>query len=264
MERLGRVHRVLADHRIDDQIDLMRLNRTVDRFKLCHQLVVDVKPPGRIEDQHIDLGLASLGKGALTHANRDTRHLAVLGALVRLGVEMNLDVSLALLIDLLGNNAQLLDRSGALQVGGGNHDTAPAPLEIRGEFAAGRRLARTLQTAHHHNGGRRLDEHDWIGRRAIRRGHQRRQPLMNDADHLLARLEALGDLAPHGLLGDVVTESRDDRKMNIRFQQGGAHLAHGLRDIVVGDPPAPRKVAEGCVEPVRECFEHSSFLRSRT
>ena len=58
VERLGAVDGVLAGHAVDDQVHLLRLDPAVDLLELLHQLVVDVQPAGRVENDH-DVGARS-------------------------------------------------------------------------------------------------------------------------------------------------------------------------------------------------------------
>ena len=52
-ERLGRGHRVLADHRVDDEQGLVRLHGVADVGGLLHQLGVDAEPAGGVDDHDV-------------------------------------------------------------------------------------------------------------------------------------------------------------------------------------------------------------------
>jgi len=54
-------------------------------------------------------------------------------------------------------------------------------------------------------------------------------------------MEALYDLGAEGRLRNVLAELLDDTVVNVGFQQGLAHLAHGIRDIRLGNPPPAGK-----------------------
>ena len=236
----------------------MRRDRPVDRVKLGHQFIVDVQPSGGIEDQCIDIGLAGLGQGPPADADRHARRLAVLRALVRLGIEENLRLAGALTIDLPGHDAQLLDRSRPLEVRRRDHDASAALLQISGKFRARGCLARALQAACHHDRGRRLHQQDVT----VHRAHHVDEPLVNDADHFLARPQTLGDGSPDRVLHHLIAELVDDLQMHIRLKQRRAHLAHRLADVLLADSSAPREVAEGGVESLGKRLEHWNPLQA--
>ncbi len=52
-ERLGGVDRVLADHRVDDEQDLVRADRVADVRGLLHQLLVDAEAAGGVDDHDV-------------------------------------------------------------------------------------------------------------------------------------------------------------------------------------------------------------------
>ncbi len=64
--------------------------------------------------------------------------------------------------------------------------------------------------------------------------HQGNQLLVDDLDHLLGRGQALHDLLTHGALGDLCAEVLGNLVVDIGFQQGHAHLAHGGLDVGLG------------------------------
>ena len=56
-EGLGGVDRVLADHRVDDEEDLVGADRVADVRGLLHQLLVDAEAAGGVDDHDVvDLG----------------------------------------------------------------------------------------------------------------------------------------------------------------------------------------------------------------
>jgi hypothetical protein len=104
--------------------------------------------------------------------------------------------------------------------------------ELR-QLAAGRRLSRALEPAHHDDSGRRLDQ---INPR-VHRPHQIDQLIVNDLHHELARLKAADHLLPQRLLLHAVGEVFDHLEVDIRFQQGRANVAHRLAHVLLTDPP---------------------------
>ena len=61
------LHRVLAGHRVEHEQDVRRPRRLADRGELVHQLLVDVQPAGRVEDD----GVEAVGVGRFDPAPRD-------------------------------------------------------------------------------------------------------------------------------------------------------------------------------------------------
>ena len=252
MEGPGGVDGVLAHHGIDDQVDLVGVDRAVDRLQLLHERIVDMEATRGVQDEHVDLlGLRGLQRAA-AQPDRDAGGPAVLGALVRLGVEHHLRLASAFAPDLVGHDPQLLDRRGTLKVGGRHHHALAPALEVRGELAAGGRLAGALQTAHHHDGRCRLDEHDV----ALHRPHQLDEAVVDDTDHLLTGLEAPGDVAPDRLGHDLVAEVVDDVQVDVRLQKRGADLGHRFANVVLADPPAAREPLDSVPELLGERLEH--------
>jgi len=82
--------------------------------------------------------------------------------------------------------------------------------------------------------------------------HQLDEPIVDDADHLLARLEALGHLPAEGVVDDLVAEGRDHVEVHIGLEQGRAHVAHRVADVVFRDPAAAGELAEGVAQALGE------------
>ncbi len=64
--------------------------------------------------------------------------------------------------------------------------------------------------------------------------HQGNEFLVDDLDHLLGGGQALHDLLTHGALRDLGTEILGNLVVDIGFQQGHPHLAHGGFDVGLG------------------------------
>ena len=60
VERLRDGHGLLARHRVEHEQDVRRLRGVPDSGELLHQLLVDVEPPGRVEDDHVLALIAGL------------------------------------------------------------------------------------------------------------------------------------------------------------------------------------------------------------
>ena len=101
VEVLRRLDRVLTDHGVDDQIDVLGRDRALDGSELLHQLVIDGESSGGVVDD--DVALESLGLGLGGGADVDRRLV---------GDVENRDV------DLLGQHPELLHSGRSLHVGG--------------------------------------------------------------------------------------------------------------------------------------------------
>ena len=111
-ERVRSVDCVLADHGVDDEEDLVRMNGITDVNSLLHHFGVDAEPAGGVDDDHVIEATFSLGNRGAGNRNRVTAHLidvAPRRGVARLG---RIDVNAGSLADYL----QLIDRIGSLQV----------------------------------------------------------------------------------------------------------------------------------------------------
>ena len=187
VKRLGRVDRVLPGHRVTDQQHLVGADRAIDLPEFFHQRFVDVQPAGGVENDDVNLPrLAGLGDTILADLDRVRRD--------PLGVDRH--------PQLLADDRELLDRGGALQVGGDQHGTPPLGLDEAGQLAAGCGLATPLQAAHHQDRDFALLETN----RVIHRAHERDEFSVDDTDKLLERLQGFQDLGPDGGAAHTVAE----------------------------------------------------------
>ena len=108
--------------------------------ELFHQVLVDVQPPGGVEDHYVLAGGLRCLDPVLDDLDR------ILGVLA---VDGNLDLTTELL--------ELVDRGGALQVGGDERRLLARFPEQQRELRRRRRLARALE-ADHQDHRRRLPE----------------------------------------------------------------------------------------------------------
>ena len=155
-------------------------------------------------------------------------------------------------LDLAAELLQLVDGGRALQVGRDQGGMLARLAQPEGELGGGGRLAGALEAREQDHGGRTSGE----GEIGAPGAHEGRELLVHDLDHLLAGREALQDVLadrPRLHRGDEVL---DDREVDVRFEQGEAHLAHGPRDGLLVELLATPKVAECRLELVGEGVEH--------
>ena len=235
-ERLGHVDRVLAGHRVEHEQRVGGLDRVAHAHELVHQLGVDVQAAGGVDDHDVAPLLARLPH-------------APLGDVDRVGVG-------ALLVDrhagLRADGLQLVDGRRAVDVAGHQRRLLALLGQQPRELARRRRLARALQAAHEDHRGRLRRELELRGALA----HQRGQLLQHDLHDLLARREALQDVRAARALAHRGHEVLDDAEVDVGLEQREADLAHGARDVVLGQAPAAAQVAERRGQPVGEGVEH--------
>ena len=229
-ERFGDTDGVLAGHRVDDQQHVMRLRPLADLGQLVHQVRVDVEAPGGIDDQHVAVLFAS----AIERPRGDLDRVGVGPLLVDGGAGG------------LADGDQLIDRSGAVDVAGSKGDVLARIAEVAGELGAGGRLARSLQAGHQDHGRAAGSERQVAPSAA----HQPGQLLVDDLDHLLARVEALQHLGAETALLQRLGEGFDDLEVDVGLEQGEADLAHRRIDVALVQLAARANVGERRLETI--------------
>ena len=64
------------------------------------------------------------------------------------------------------------------------------------------------------------------------------------------------DVLPDGALAHGGDEVLGDLEVDVGLEQRAAHLAHGLVDVLLGQPPLAPEPGERFVQAVGQCFEH--------
>ena len=132
----GGLHRVLADHRVADEEDVLGRDRLLDLLELGHELLVDREPAGGVEDRRRRLlPLRGLERAAAHLGRRDARLVEHRDA------------------ELLAEHLELLDGGGPVDVGGDEERLLALLEEQVRELAGGGRLTGALE-ADHHDAGR--------------------------------------------------------------------------------------------------------------
>ncbi len=217
---------------------LCGLTRAADARYLVHQLLVDVEPPGSVDDEHV----AALGARPLHPVLGDVDRVGV-GALVVYGHA-----------ELVTQSLDLIDGCRAIDVAG-DHGRALAlrKQELR-QLAAGGGLARALETHHHDHRGRARRE----GQLGGSRPHDGGQLFIDDLDELLDRGEALQDLRPQCPLLHPVDELLDHLVVDVGFEQGETYLAGRPLDVLLCELALALQAVQGTLQFVRKGFEHVS------
>ncbi|OIQ83357.1 hypothetical protein GALL_348340 [mine drainage metagenome] len=131
---------------------------------------------------------------------------------------------------LSGERLQLLDGGGAIDVGADQQHLLLLFLEQARQLGGGGGLARALQAGHQDDRRRYRRQIEGGGAAA----HQSGQFLMHHLNDRLARRQALQHLTALGALLDVVDEVLDHGQGDVGLQQGHAHFAHRVLDVLFG------------------------------
>ena len=86
---------------------------------------------------------------------------------------------------------------------------------------------------------------------------------MDDLDHLLGRAHALEDGLPEALFADAFHKIPDDAEIDIRLEQGKAHLAQARLDILLVEL-ARAEGTEDAGKSVGKALEHAGSPRRKT
>jgi hypothetical protein len=87
------------------------------------------------------------------------------------------------------------------------------------------------------------------------------QFIVDDFDHLLARLDRLDDLIAEGLSLDPFNEIAGHTELDIGVQQGEADVAQGITHVRLGDFSEPAEIAEDVLELAAQGIEHGGENR---
>ncbi len=187
VEGFGGVDRILAGHGVDDEEDLMGVERGVDLLQLVHEGVIDVEAACGVEDEDVGTFGFGGGEGVFADLGGNADGFAVLGDFIGFGVEVDLSAA-AHFGDLFGEDLELRDGCGALEVSGAEHDVFALLFELGGELATGGGFAGALEAAHHDDGGAGGDEHETGLVFLV--AHELNELVIDELDHLLAGLDA--------------------------------------------------------------------------
>jgi hypothetical protein len=242
VEALGHRDGVLPRHSVHDQEDVMRLDLAPQDLQLLDHGLVDVEAPGRIEEDRIPSVLRRL----LDRLACDVDGLLPLRAVNGQP-------------QLLAEDAELLDGRGSVDVGRDQEGPEALVLEVPAQLGDARRLAGALE-AQDHDDRRRPGRHGQPVRGAA---EQLDQLAVDDLHHLLARGEALENLVPHRLLADALDEGADDLEVDVGLEEGDAHLAERLLNVLLRQAAGAPEAVENRLETLRQGFEHWILSESR-
>ncbi len=218
-KRAGDVHGLLASHRVEHEQLLVDGQHLLDRLELAHQRVVDVQPARGVDDDDV----AAVVLRAPGPQLDDLRRVLLLAVAVHQHA------------DAVADHVQLVDGRRAVDVRRDEQGLAPLLLEPQRQLAAERGLARALQAHDHHHGLALVLRLRRIQVQLARGAAQQRgQFLVDDPDHLLRRRERAQHVLPEGLVADPAHEVLGDVVIDVGLEQGQAHLAERVLDVVLG------------------------------
>ena len=237
IEGLGGIGRVLAGHGVHDKEGLDGLDRRMQTLDLRHHVLIDMQPPRGIDDEDILKVFAGRIQGRPGDMHRILVTLA--------GEEFR--------PHLRRQRPQLVDGRRTIDVATDHHDLLfLLLLEPAGKLGHTGGLARTLQARHQHHRRRlRRQVQDLVGRT-----HELDQLVVDDLDQHLARRQAARHLLAHRLVAYPVHKGSHHRQGHIGLEQGHAHLAQGVLNVVLGQATPATEIVEGASEALLQIFEH--------
>ena len=225
-EGLGGVRRILTGHGINHEQGLNRLDGAVQLLDFRHHGFINREATGGIDDQHVMEPQLRLSQRRIGNIHR----LLGIGA----GEEGCAYFS--------GEGFKLLDGRRTVNVGADHHHLFLFFfLQIARKFGHRGGFTCTLQTGHQNDRRRLGGEVEGLGLRT----HNLFQLFLNNFNKLLTRTQALADLLAYRPLTDDVDKVFHHRQGYIGFQQGLAHLAHGVLDVVLSQARLPGYRAQG-------------------
>ena len=156
--------------------------------------------------------------------------------------------------ELLAERLELVDRRRTVDVRRGQQRVLALPLEVTRELGRRGGLARALQ-AHQHDDRGRMGRH---GEPVPGAAEQVDQLVAHHLDHVLPRRQRLENVLADGLLADAVDEPLDDLEVDVGLEEGEAHLAEGLDDILLRQPAVSAEPVENTREATSQAVEHGS------
>ena len=233
-ERQRGGHRILADHRVDHEQDLVRLGRVPDRDGLRHHLLIDARPARGVDDDHVLLAAPRLLQRVPRHGHRVADAIAGLGRVDRDACP-------------LPHHLKLLHRVGPLQVGGDQHRGVALLFEPQRELGRQRGLTGALQAGQHDHGRRHLSEPQ-PPRLAAQDADEF---LVDDLDDLLGRVQRGGDFLPVCSLLDPGDELPDHRQRDVRLKQRDPDFPGRRVNVSRGQASPAAQGGENLRQPVR-------------
>ena len=227
IEMCRHVDSFLAGGRIEHEQRFLRLDQVAQAHQFLHQRLVNLQPPGGIEDERVPV----VGAGDVQRLAGNLQHVRL-----AFGREHRQ-------IQLLAQGFELIHCRRAIHVGRYQQRGASLLMEQPPQLAARSRLTGAVEPHHQHAGGIAAQL-----QAGVLGAEQVHQLVVDDLDDLLARLNALDDLLAEGLGLDALNEVPRHLEIHVGFEQGQAHLPEGLAGIGFGDRAQAAQVPESVLE----------------
>ena len=237
------IHRVLTLHRVNHKQGFGRMQRAMQFGDLAHHGLIDRQPSGGIDNQHIVI----VGAGILQRRQCNVQGLgAGLGRKKRRA-------------GLCRHGFELLDGRRPIDVTRHQQGLAPFALnEPLGQLAAGGGFARALQTGHQYHCRRGYRQVQTCGLAA----HQCSEFALHHADQRLTGREAAHHILTERLFLHLGDEIAHHRQRHISLEQGNAHLAQGVLNIVFGQTRLTAQGLDDARQALGQVVEHGKFRAS--
>ena len=188
----------------------MGFDLRLDGLELVHQFFVDVEAAGGIQNHNVVAVVFGVGNRLLGDLHWvSSTHLKHRDA------------------DLLPHHLELFDSRRAVDVAGDQQRPLALVFKVEGQLAGMGGLACALKATHHDDGG------DFRGHvnPGVNRTHQSGHLIVDNLYDLLGGGQALQYLVSNGLFGDRGDEILGHFVVDVGFQEGEAHLPHGLLHV---------------------------------
>ena len=237
VEALGDLDRVLARHAVGDEEDLVGPDGGLEPLQLAHHLVVDLQPARGIHEHDAIARAARL----IDAVARDLHHVLM----PALGVHRD--------VELLTERLELVDRGWPVDVRGDEARLTALCLELSRELGRGRRLSRTLEPDHHHDGGRDRAQLQPFATLA----EHRRELVIDDLHQLLGGRDRLELTDADCLLLDALEELAGQGEVDVGLEEDATYFTQPVLDVRFGEDTTAAQAREGGLEFLGKLIEHS-------
>ena len=165
-------------------------------------------------------------------------------------------------VQILAKHLQLCNSSRPVYVGCYQHGVLALLFQLSGQLGCRRRFTGALQT-NEHDDRRRVARH---GNTALRTAQELRQFIADDLDDRLGCVQAAEDFFAYSLFADALDKILGDGKVDIRFQEGAAHLFQRFVYIFFCQFAFAAQLFKGCLKSFGktfECHEEASFVMTK-
>ena len=234
---------VLTDHGVQDEEDLVGDDGVADADRLVHHLGVHAQTAGGVHDDDVVTISACLLDTGAGHGHRVAHAVAGFG---RPHVHPG----------ALGDDAQLRDGVGALEVGGHQQDALALVAQPAAELPGQGGLTGALETGEHDDRGAAVGPVDLPGLAA----QDLDELLVDDLDDLLTRVEGLGTGGVDRLLAYSGGEGTYHGQGDVGLEEGTADLGDRGVDVGLGETTFAAQLVEGGGDAIGEVAEHAMVL----